>query len=71
MSGIRTGTDRRNVFRAGTACITVAWLIIQVAETIFLLFAIGDEPARCDLPLLLTMNSQLTDSYLTLVVIVQ
>lgn len=39
--------------------------------TCFPLFGFGNEPARRDLPLLLTMNSKLTESYLTLVVIVQ
>ena len=37
---------RRNVFRVGAAYIVVAWLIIQVAETIFPLFGFGDGPAR-------------------------
>jgi TolB-like protein/lipoprotein NlpI len=38
--------SRRNVFRVGAAYIVVAWLIIQVAETIFPLFGLGDGPAR-------------------------
>jgi len=37
---------RRNVFRVGAAYIVFAWLIIQVAETIFPLFGFGDGPAR-------------------------
>ena len=37
---------RRNVFRVGVAYIVVAWLVIQVAETIFPLFGFGDGPAR-------------------------
>jgi TolB-like protein/lipoprotein NlpI len=37
---------RRNVFRVGAAYIIVAWLIIQVAETLFPLFGFGDGPAR-------------------------
>jgi TolB-like protein/cytochrome c-type biogenesis protein CcmH/NrfG len=37
---------RRNVFRVGAAYIVVAWLIIQVAETLFPLFGFGDGPAR-------------------------
>ena len=37
---------RRNVFRVGAAYIIVAWLIIQVAETLFPLFGFGDRPAR-------------------------
>ena len=37
---------RRNVLRVGAAYIVVAWLIIQVAETIFPLFGFGDTPAR-------------------------
>jgi TolB-like protein len=38
--------NRRNVFRVGAAYVAVAWLIIQVAETIFPLFGFGDKPAR-------------------------
>ena len=37
---------RRNVLRAGAAYVVVAWLLIQVAETIFPLFGFGDTPAR-------------------------
>jgi TolB-like protein/Tfp pilus assembly protein PilF len=37
---------RRNVFRVGVAYVVVAWLLIQVAETIFPLFGYGDTPAR-------------------------
>jgi TolB-like protein/Flp pilus assembly protein TadD len=37
---------RRNVFRVGAAYIFAAWLIIQVAETIFPLYGFGDTPAR-------------------------
>ena len=37
---------RRNVIRVGIAYIVAAWLIIQVAETIFPLFGYGDTPAR-------------------------
>ena len=37
---------RRNVLRVGAAYIVVAWLIIQVAETLFPLFDLGDGPAR-------------------------
>lgn len=37
---------RRNVFRVGAAYVVVAWLLIQVAETIFPLFGFGDTPAR-------------------------
>jgi adenylate cyclase len=37
---------RRNVLRVAAAYIVVAWLIIQVAETIFPLFGFGDGPAR-------------------------
>ena len=36
----------RNVFRVGAAYIIAAWLIIQVAETIFPLYGFGDTPAR-------------------------
>jgi TolB-like protein/thioredoxin-like negative regulator of GroEL len=37
---------RRNVLRVGTAYAVSAWLLIQVAETIFPLFGFGDTPAR-------------------------
>jgi len=37
---------RRNVIRVGFAYIVAAWLLIQVAETIFPLFGFGDTPAR-------------------------
>ena len=37
---------RRNVFRVGAAYIVAAWLLIQVADTIFPLFGFDDTPAR-------------------------
>jgi TolB-like protein/cytochrome c-type biogenesis protein CcmH/NrfG len=37
---------RRNVIRVGAAYVVVAWLLIQVAETIFPLFGFDDTPAR-------------------------
>jgi len=37
---------RRNVLRVGAAYIVAAWLVIQIAETIFPLFGYGDTPAR-------------------------
>ena len=37
---------RRNVFRVGAAYVVAAWLLIQVAETIFPLFGFDDSPAR-------------------------
>jgi len=37
---------RRNVFRVGAAYIVAAWLLIQVAETLFPLFGYDDTPAR-------------------------
>jgi len=37
---------RRNVIRMGAAYVVVAWLLIQVAETIFPLFGFDDSPAR-------------------------
>ena len=37
---------RRNVFRVGVAYVVMAWLLIQVAETIFPLFGFGATPAR-------------------------
>jgi TolB-like protein/Tfp pilus assembly protein PilF len=42
----------RNVFRVGAAYIIAAWLIIQVAETIFPLYGFGDTPARLVVTLL-------------------
>jgi formate hydrogenlyase subunit 3/multisubunit Na+/H+ antiporter MnhD subunit len=37
---------RRNVFRAGTAYVIGAWLIIQVIETVFPAFGFGDSAIR-------------------------
>jgi TolB-like protein len=37
---------RRNVLRVAVGYIVAAWLLIQVAETIFPLFGFGDGPAR-------------------------
>lgn len=37
---------RRNVLRVGAAYVVVAWLIIQVAETLFPLFGFDETPAR-------------------------
>jgi adenylate cyclase len=37
---------RRNVLRVGAAYVVVAWLFIQVTETIFPLFGFDDTPAR-------------------------
>ena len=37
---------RRNVLRVGAAYVVVAWLLIQVAETIFPLFGFDSTPAR-------------------------
>jgi len=37
---------RRNVLRVGSAYAVCSWLLIQVAETIFPLFGLGDSPAR-------------------------
>jgi len=37
---------RRNVFRVAAAYVVVAWLLIQVAETIFPLFGFDETPAR-------------------------
>jgi len=37
---------RRNVFRVATAYVVVAWLVIQVVETIFPLYGFGNAPAR-------------------------
>lgn len=38
--------SKRNVFRVGAAYLVVAWLLVQVAETLFPLFGFGDAPAR-------------------------
>lgn len=37
---------RRNVFRVAAAYLVAAWLIVQVAETLFSLFGLGDKPAQ-------------------------
>jgi TolB-like protein len=37
---------RRNVFRAGAAYVVTSWLIIQVAETLFPAFGLGDRAIR-------------------------
>ena len=41
-----TELKRRNVLRVGAAYLIGAWLIVQVAETIFPLFGFDDTPAR-------------------------
>ncbi|MEQ8206496.1 MAG: hypothetical protein RIA65_09995, partial [Woeseia sp.] len=38
--------SKRNVFRVGAAYLVAAWLLTQVAETLFPLFGFGDTPAR-------------------------
>jgi hypothetical protein len=38
--------NRRNVFRVGAAYAVTAWLLIQVAETVFPLFGFDEAPAR-------------------------
>jgi len=37
---------KRNVFRVGVAYLVAAWLLVQVADTLFPLFGFGDAPAR-------------------------
>ena len=37
---------RRNVFRVGVAYLVAAWLIVQVADTLFSLFGFGERPAQ-------------------------
>ena len=37
---------RRNVLRVAAAYVLVAWLVIQVAETVFPLFGFDETPAR-------------------------
>ena len=37
---------RRNVFRASAAYVAVAWLIIQVVETLFPVFGLSDDAIR-------------------------
>ena len=46
MSQLFQELKRRNVFRVAAAYVVVAWLIIQVAETIFPLYGFGDASAR-------------------------
>ena len=36
--------NRRNVLRVGAAYVVIAWLLIQVAETIFPVFGFNDAP---------------------------
>lgn len=38
--------SRRNVFRVGAAYLVSAWLIVQVAETLFSLFGFSERPAQ-------------------------
>jgi len=38
--------QRRNVFRAGAAYLAVAWVVVQVAETTFPAFGLGDYAVR-------------------------
>jgi hypothetical protein len=38
--------NRRNVLRIGAAYLVVAWLVVQIAETIFPLFGFSQSPAR-------------------------
>ena len=37
---------RRNVFRVATAYVAVSWLVVQVAETLFPVFGLGDTAIR-------------------------
>ncbi len=37
---------RRNVFRAGAAYVVTSWLVIQVAETLFPVFGLGNQAIR-------------------------
>lgn len=37
---------KRNVFRVGAAYLVAAWLLVQIADTLFPLFGFGDAPAR-------------------------
>jgi len=41
-----TELNRRNVFRVGVAYVAAAWLVVQVAETLFPLFGFGVTPVR-------------------------
>ncbi len=38
--------SKRNVFRVGAAYLVVAWLLVQVAETLFSLFGFTEKPAQ-------------------------
>ncbi len=44
--GVVAEFRKRNVFRVGAAYLVGAWLVVQVAETLFPLFGFGDTPAR-------------------------
>ena len=46
MASVWGELKRRNVLRVGAAYVVMAWLLIQVAETIFPLFGFDDTPAR-------------------------
>lgn len=46
MASVWSELRRRNVLRVGTAYIVAAWLLIQVADTVFPLFGFGETPAR-------------------------
>lgn len=46
MASVWGELKRRNVLRVGAAYVVVAWLLIQVAETIFPLFGFDEAPAR-------------------------
>ena len=43
---------RRNVLRVGAACAVVAWLLIQISETIFPLFGFDNTPDRIEVVVL-------------------
>jgi len=45
---------RRNVSRAPTAYVVTSWLIIQVVETIFLVYGLSDNAIRMVITLLAT-----------------
>ena len=44
--GLISELRRRNVIRVGAAYLVAAWLVIQVAETVFPLFGFDNTPAR-------------------------
>ena len=52
MSGLFNELRRRNVLRVGIAYLAVAWLVLQVAETLLPVYGFTDlEPIKAEPPL--------------------